>query len=129
MCFEGTCSLQRTRSPLGLRLPKSVLWIHITVTSWAGNITSIPLFKYIYIYIYIQFLRWSFIIFITYNIRTIDLIFIVMLSTLGPIRLSAFFIVSLSLYIYIYIYKDLGVFFGGLVLWQVKFCYVIWCRS
>ena len=37
MCLEGTYSLQRTRSPSGLRLPKSVLWIHITSTSWAGN--------------------------------------------------------------------------------------------
>ena len=37
MCLEGTYSLQRTRSPPGLRLPKSVLWIHITFSSWAGG--------------------------------------------------------------------------------------------
>ena len=37
MCLEGTYSLQRTRPPPGLRLSKSVLWIHITLISWAGN--------------------------------------------------------------------------------------------
>ena len=37
MCREGTYSLQRIRPPPGLRLPKSVLWIHITLTSWEGN--------------------------------------------------------------------------------------------
>ena len=36
MCLEGTYSLQRTRSPPELRLPKVVLWIHLTLTSWAG---------------------------------------------------------------------------------------------
>ena len=34
MCLEGANSLQRTRPPPGLRLPKPVLWIHITLTSW-----------------------------------------------------------------------------------------------
>ena len=38
MCLEGTYSLQRTQLPPELRLPKSMLWIHITLTSWAGNI-------------------------------------------------------------------------------------------
>ena len=38
MCLEGTCSLQRTRSPPGLRLPKSVLWIHKALTSWLVNL-------------------------------------------------------------------------------------------
>ena len=39
MCLEGMYFLQRPRSPPGLRLPKSVLWIPII---------------YIYIYIYIE---------------------------------------------------------------------------
>ena len=38
MCLEGTYSLQRTRSTPGLRLLQSVLWIHITLTSWTGTI-------------------------------------------------------------------------------------------
>ena len=45
MCLEGTYSLQRTRSPPRLRLPKWVLWIHITLTSWTGN-------RIIYIYLF-----------------------------------------------------------------------------
>ena len=69
MRLEGTYSLRRTRPSPGLRLPKSVLWIHITLTSWAGNriilylnggINVIYIYKrthththtHIYIYIY-----------------------------------------------------------------------------
>ena len=37
--LEGTYSLQRTRPTPGLRLHKSVLWIHIKLTSWAENRT------------------------------------------------------------------------------------------
>ena len=38
MCLEGTYSLQRTLPPPELRLPKSVLWIHITLTSLYGTV-------------------------------------------------------------------------------------------
>ena len=58
MCLEGMLSLQRTRSPLGLHLPKSVLCIHIILISGAENrfflfYIWIELYIYIYIYIYI----------------------------------------------------------------------------
>ena len=73
MCLEGTCSLQRTQSPLGLRLPKSVLWIHITSTSWAGNrIIILNKGIDIHIYICIQYYIYIYIYIYIYNISTIQ---------------------------------------------------------
>ena len=52
-CLEGTYSLQRTRPPSGLRLPKSELWILTTLSH--GQEINI----YIYIYICVCVCVWT----------------------------------------------------------------------